>query len=74
MVADLREIMGDDIDLSEEMAEGWHSTIRSIFNMTKKNGSQRGFVYMGYIDKGYDDIMCSLGPVTEPLTEFWVEI
>ena len=48
--------------------------IRSIFNMTKKNGSQRGFVYMGYIDKGYDDIMCSSGPVTEPLTEFWAEI
>ena len=74
VVADLSEIMGDDIDLSEEIAEGDHSTGRSIFNMTKKNGSQRGFVYMGYIDKGYDDIMCSAGPVTEPLSEWCAEI
>jgi hypothetical protein len=74
VVADLSEIMGDDIDLSEEIAEGDHSTGRSIFNMTKKNGSQRGFVYMGYIDKGYDDIICSAGPVTEPLSEWCAEI
>jgi len=74
VVADLSEIMGDDIDLSEEIAEGDHSTGRSIFNITKKNGSQRGFVYMGYIDEGYDDIMCSVGPVTEPLSEWCAEI
>jgi hypothetical protein len=74
VVADLSEIMGDDIDLSEEIAEGDHSTGRSIFNMTKKNGSQRGFVYMGYIDKGYRDIICSAGPVTEPLSEWCAEI
>ena len=74
VVADLSEIMGDDIDLSEEIAEGDHSTWRSIFNMTKKNGSQRGFVYMGDVDEGYDDIMCSAGPVTEPLSEWCAEI
>jgi len=74
VVADLSEIMGDVIDLSEEIAEGDHSTWRSVFNMTKKNGLQRGFVYMGDVSKGYKDIMCSAGPVTEPLSEWCAEI
>ena len=74
VVADLREIMGEDIDLSEEIAVGAHSTWRSVFNMTKNNGLQRGFVYMGHIERGYDHIMCSAGPVTEPLSEWCAEI
>ena len=74
VVADLSETMGDDIDLSEEIAEGDHSTWRSIFNMTKKNGLQMGFVYMGDVSEGYKDIMCSARPVTEPLSEWCAEI
>ncbi len=74
VVADLSEIMVNDIDLSEEIAEGDHSTWRSIFNMTKKNGLQMGFVYMGDVSEGYKDIMCSARPVTEPLSEWCAEI
>ena len=74
VVADLSEIMGDDIDLSEEIAEGDHSTGRSIFNMTKKDGSQRGFVYMGYIYEGYDEIICSAEPLAEYISERCAEI
>ena len=44
VVADLSEIMGDDIDLGEEIAAGNHSTWRALFNMTKKKGSQLGYV------------------------------
>ena len=43
--------MGDSIDLSEEIAAGDHSTGRALFNMTKKNGAQLGYAYMGYLDQ-----------------------
>ena len=44
MVADLSNLMGDDIDLGEEIAAGNHSTWRALFNMTKKKGAQLGYV------------------------------
>ena len=73
VVAELNELMGDYIDLSEELADGDHSTGRALFNMTKKNGTQLGYIYMGNIDRGYDDIVCSAGPVTEPLSGWCAE-
>ena len=62
--------MGEHLNLSEELAEGDHSTGKAVFNMTSNKGKQLGYIYMGYIDRGYDDIMCSAGPVTEPLSEW----
>ena len=69
VVADLSNLMGDDIDLGEEIAAGNHSTRRALFNMTKKKGAQLGYVYMGYLDRGYDDILCSGNPES-PVSEF----
>ena len=69
VVADLSNLMGDDIDLGEEIAAGNHSTRRALFNMTKKKGAQLGYVYMGYVDRGYDDILCSGNPES-PVSEF----
>ena len=69
VVADLSGLMGDSIDLSEEIAAGDHSTGRALFNMTKKKGAQLGYVYMGYLDRGYDDILCSGNPES-PVSEF----
>ena len=69
VVADLSDIMGDVIDFSEEIAAGDHSTGRALFNMTKNKGAQLGYVYMGYLDRGYDDIVCSGNPKS-PVSEF----
>ena len=69
VVADLSDIMGDVIDFSEEIAAGDHSTGRALFNMTKKNGAQLGYVYMGSLTSGYDDIVCSGNPES-PVSEF----
>jgi len=74
VVSELNELMGEYLNLSEELAEGDHSTGKAVFNMTSKKGKQLGYIYMGYIDRGYDDIMCSAGPVTEPLSEWCAEI
>jgi hypothetical protein len=69
VVTDLSYLMGNAIDFSEEIAAGDHSTGRALFNMTKKKGAQLGYVYMGYLDRGYDDIVCSGNPES-PVSEF----
>ena len=69
VVADLNYLMGDAIDLSEEIAAGDHSTGRALFNMTKNKGAQLGYVYMGSLTSGYDDIVCSGNPES-PVSEF----
>ncbi len=62
VVEDLNELMGEHLDLREELAEGYHSTGLALFNMTSKKGKQLGYVYMGSIDRGYASIMCSGEP------------
>lgn len=52
MVADLREIMGDDIDLSEEMAEGWHSTCPFDFLYDEEKWLAKGFCIYGIYRQG----------------------
>ena len=65
----MSKLIGDAIDLGEEIAAGDHSTGRALFNVTKNKGAQLGYAYMGCLDHGCDDIVCS-GSHESPVSEF----